>query len=166
MKQFIVLAAILPILLVLIAQFTLEARRGLRMGAAENAVRAFCMEASYYGGGGAAQAEALRTELARIFRADARDVTVELSERDGAHIDWRVSFPVGEIMAGAGFMGLSQAENSGRAQMGGVIVIAREPEPPGDEGEPGDGGGSGSAGGPDDPGNSGDNSNTNESGGG
>lgn len=130
MKQFIVLAAILPIVLVLIAQFTLEASRSLRLNAAEDAVRAFCIEASYHHGGGPAEAEALRAKLAGIFRANTSEVHIELTPRDEAHIDWRVSFPVGPIMAGADMMGLSAAENSGRAQLGGIIVIAPDPPPP------------------------------------
>ena len=127
MKQFIVLAAILPILLVFVAQFTLDGVRSLRMEAAENAVRAFCLEATYYGGGGPAQAEALRARLAQIFHAGANEVYIDLRQTDAAHIDWRVSFPVGDIMAGARLMGLSPAENRGRAELTGTIVI---PPPP------------------------------------
>ena len=130
MKQFIVLAAILPIMLVFVAQFSLEAVRSLRMNAAEDAVRAFCIEAAYHGGGRPADAEALRYRLARIFRADAADVFVELTQNDEWHIGWRVSFPVGGIMAGARLMGLTEAENRGRAQMDGVIVIAPPPPEP------------------------------------
>jgi len=136
MKQFIVLAAILPIMLVFIAQFSLEAVRGLRMNAAEDAVRAFCVEAVYHEGGGPAEAEALRHRLAQIFRADAAEVFVELTRTDEAHIGWRVSFPVGDIMAGGRLMGLSDAENRGRAQMDGVIVIAPPPPEPEPDSEP------------------------------
>ena len=127
MKQFIVLAAVLPIMLVLISQCALEAVRSLRMGAAEAAVRAFCAEASYYGGGGPAEAEALRLRLARIFNTDAHEIYIELWQADAAHIDWRISFPVGDIMAGGPFMGLSDTENRGRAQMDGAIVVAPPP---------------------------------------
>ena len=130
MKQFIVLAAILPILLLFVSQATLEGVRGLRMNAAEDAVRAFCIEASYFGGGGAVEAEALRAKLARIFRADASEIHIELNRTDKAHINWRVSFPVGDIMAGARLMGLSPSENRGRAEMSGTIVIAPKPPPP------------------------------------
>jgi len=123
MKQFIVLAAILPILLLFIAQSTLEAGRSLRMSAAEDAVRAFCVEASYYNGGGQSETENLRVKLAGIFRADVSEIHVDLIRTDETHIDWRISFPTGDIMAGAAFMGLSGAENKGRAQMSGTIVI-------------------------------------------
>ena len=128
MKQFIVLAAILPIMLVFIAQMSLEAGRSFRMNAAEDAVRAFCIEAAYYDGGGSDGAEALRSRLARIFNADASEISIFLAQVDEAHIEWSVSFPVGEIMAGARFMGISDAENRGRAHMSGTIVIA--PNPP------------------------------------
>jgi len=130
MKQFIVLAAILPILLVFVSQFTLDAVRSLRMNAAEDAIRAFCLEAAYYGGGGAAEAEALRHRLAQIFKSDIRDINIELVRTDEAHIDWSLSFPIGDIMAGAAFMGLSPSENRGRVQMNGTIVIVpKKPEP-------------------------------------
>jgi hypothetical protein len=135
MKQVIVLAAILPIVLVMIAQVTLEAGRSLRMSAAEDAVRAFCIEASYYHGGGAAEGEALRERLAQIFRANAGEVHVDLTQTDVSHIDWRVSFPIGDIMAGADMMGISAAENRGYAQMNGTIVIAPDPSPSPEDGE-------------------------------
>ena len=149
MKQFIVLAAILPILLLFVAQATLEGVRGLRMNAAEDAVRAFCIEASYYDGGGAAEADALRAKLARIFKADASEIYIELNRTDKAHITWRVSFPVGDIMAGARLMGLSPSENRGRAEMSGTIVIAPKPPPP--IGDPGPGGGDPQTPDPEDP---------------
>jgi hypothetical protein len=130
MKQFIVLAAILPILLVFISQFTLEAVRSLRMNAAEDAIRAFCIEAAYYEGGGGAEAEALRHKLAQIFHSDPGDIIIDLARTDEAHITWRLSFPVGDIMAAAPYMNLSSSENQGRAQMSGTIVIVPKiPEP-------------------------------------
>ena len=140
MKQFIVLAAILPILLVFVSQFTLDAVRSIRLNAAEDAIRAFCLEAAYYGGGGAAEAEALKHRLAQIFKSDIRDINLELVRTDDAHINWNLSFPVGDIMAGAAFMGLSPSENRGRVQMNGTIVIVPkipEPKPP-EEKEPPD----------------------------
>ena len=130
MKQFIVLAAILPIMLVFVAQFSLEALRNLRMNAAEDLIRAFCIEASYFNGGGPAEAEVLRFRLAQIFHADPLEVYIDLVQADEAHIEWRISFPVGDIMAGARLMGLSGAENRGRAQMSGTIVIAPPPPEP------------------------------------
>ena len=130
MKQFIVLAAILPIMLLFVSQATLEGVRGLRMSAAEDAVRAFCIEASYFDGGGPAEAEALRAKLARIFRTDPGEVFLSLAKPDDHHIAWSLSFPVGDVMAGARLMGLSDAENRGRAEMSGVIVIAPKPPPP------------------------------------
>jgi len=128
MKQFIVLAAIMPIMLLFVPQATLEGTRALRMSAAENAVRAFCIEASYYDGGGPAETDALRAKIARIFRTETSQVYIELNKTDEAHIDWRVSFPVGNIMAGARLMGLTDAENRGRAEMSGTIVIAPKPD--------------------------------------
>ena len=143
MKQFIVLAAILPILLVFIAQSTLEGVRSVRLSAAEDAIRAFCIEASYFDGGSPAHAEALRNRLAQIFHCGSGDVYIDLRETSEYHIDWRVSFPVGDIMAGARLMGLSRAENRGRVEISGTIVVAPPPPeplpPPGTPEEPGTG---------------------------
>ena len=130
MKQFIVLAAILPILLVFLAQFTLTEIRSLRMNSAEDAIRAFCIDASYYDGGGAAEAEALRYKIAETFRCAPQEIVIGLSQIDEAHIAWEVSFPVGDIMAAGSFMGLSPSENKGRAQMSGTIAIAAKPPLP------------------------------------
>ena len=128
MKQFIVLAAILPIILTFIAQFALEEAGAIRMSSAGDAIRAFCIEAAYYGGGGAAEADALRNKLAMIFQTDPGEIFIGLSQADEAHIDWEISFPVGDIMAGAGLMGITAEENRGRSRLSGVIVIA--PKPP------------------------------------
>jgi len=138
MKQFIVLAAILPIMMLFVAQSTLEGARSSRLNAAEDAIRAFCIEASYHDGGSPAHADALRAKLARIFRADPGEIQIELERTDEAHIDWRVSFPVGDIMAGARLMGLSDAENRGRALMSGTIVIAPKPVLPQIDPDPAD----------------------------
>ena len=129
MKQFIVLAAILPIMLVFVMQFSLVGVRSLRMNAAEDTIRAFCIEASYFGGGGQAEAEALKSKLAQIFRVNEYYVNVNLFQADESHIDYSISFPVGEIMAGASFMGLSPAENQGHVRISGSIVIAPPPPP-------------------------------------
>ena len=127
MKQFIVLAAVLPILLVFIAQFTLVEVRSLRMDAAGNAIQEFCLNTSYYDGGGASEIDSLRNKLASIFRTAPGEINIRLTQIDEKHIDWEVSFPVGDIMAAGPFMGLSSAENQGRTQINGTIVIAPKP---------------------------------------
>jgi hypothetical protein len=97
------------------------------MNSADDAIRAFCLDASYYDGGGAAEAEALRHKLSEIFRCAPQEIVIDLSQIDDAHIAWEVSFPVGDIMAAGAFMGLSQSENKGWAKINGTIVIAAKP---------------------------------------
>jgi hypothetical protein len=130
MKQFIVLAAVLPILLVFLAQFMLDGQRQVRMSAAEDAVRTFCLEGSYYGRTGVGEADALRVRLAGIFGISPADVAVDLAPVREGVLSYRVDFPVGKIMAGAAFMGISAARNNGRAVFEGEIVLPPpEPEP-------------------------------------
>ncbi|GHU63828.1 hypothetical protein AGMMS49983_08180 [Clostridia bacterium] len=130
MKQFIVLAAVLPILLLFLSQFMLDGQRQVRMSAAEDAVRTFCLEGAYYGRIGADETDLLRSRLAHIFGTSPTDITAELSPAREGVLSYRVTFPVGKIMAGAAFMGLSQAQNNGRAEITGEIVLPpQEPKP-------------------------------------
>jgi hypothetical protein len=135
MKQFIVLAAVLPILLLFLAQFMLDGQRTVRMSAAEDAVRTFCLEGSYYGRIGPGEAEALRAKVAGIFGISPGDVTVDLAPAREGVLSYRIAYPVGKIMAGAAFMGLSPSRNNGQAVITGEIVLPPpKPEP---EQEPG-----------------------------
>jgi hypothetical protein len=130
MKQFIVLAAVLPILMLFLAQFMLDGQRTVRVSAAEDAVRTFCLEGSYYGRVGSSEADALRTRLAGIFGVSPADVSVDLAPAREGVLSYRIAFPVGKIMAGAAFMGLSPSRNNGRMQLTGEIVLPPpEPEP-------------------------------------
>jgi hypothetical protein len=129
MKQFIVLAAILPVLMLFLAQFLLDGQRQVRMSAAEDAVRTFCLEASYYGRTGAGEAGALRHKLSGIFGTSPSNIAVEIAPAREGVLSYRIVFPVGKIMAGAGFMGLSAARNNGRAVLTGEIVLP-PPEKP------------------------------------
>jgi hypothetical protein len=134
MKQFIVLAAVLPILMLFLAQFMLDGQRTVRMSAAEDAVRTFCLEGSYYGRIGSGEADALRAKVAGIFGISPGDVTVDLAPAREGVLSYRIAYPVGKIMAGAAFMGLSPSRNNGQAVMTGEIVLPppkpeQEPEP-------------------------------------
>ena len=130
MKQFIVLAAVLPILMLFIAQFMLDGQRQVRMGAAEDAVRTFCLEGSYYGRMGQSEVDTLRYRLANIFKASPAEISIEiLPVREGV-LSYRIVFPVGKIMAGANLMRLSEGNNNGHAVFAGEIVLPPPEKPP------------------------------------
>ena len=133
MKQFIVLAAVLPILMLFIAQFMLDGQRQVRMGAAEDAVRTFCLEGSYYGRIGQGEADMLRHRLASIFRTSPAEVSIEITPSREGVLSYRIAFPVGKIMAGANLMRLSEGKNNGQAVFTGEIVLPPPEKPQEDE---------------------------------
>ena len=132
MKQFIVLAAILPILILFLAQFMLDGQRQVRMGAAEDAMRTFCLEGSYYGRIGQGEVEALRSKLGNIFGASPADVSVEIVPVREGVLSYRIAFPVGKIMAGSSLMKLEKGRNNGYAVFSGEVVLP----PPKKQSEP------------------------------
>ncbi|MDR3305984.1 MAG: hypothetical protein LBS85_08205 [Clostridiales Family XIII bacterium] len=127
MKQFIVLAAILPILLVFAAQFSLDETNHIRTLRAESAVQDFRQRASLYGAYGEAETAALRAKLARIAGRDPGEVYIEMAagEKDakGSRIvQYRITVPIGKIMAGGAFMGVSESENQGALTFSGEFA--------------------------------------------
>ncbi|MDR1815490.1 MAG: hypothetical protein LBR00_02255 [Clostridiales Family XIII bacterium] len=114
MKQLIVLAAVLPILLVFFAQSQLDRLNDRHVFLAERAVAAFEAEAAAGGSAVDAAADSLRARLAEIFGAEASDVTVSLSATaDGFATRYSVRVPMGRLMAGGGLFGLDSAANRG-----------------------------------------------------
>ena len=139
MKQFIVLAAILPILMLFLAQFMLDGQRQVRMNAAEDAVHTFCLEGSYYGRIGQGEIDALRQKLAFIFRSSPADISVDIAPVREGVLSYRIVFPVGKIMAGANLMRLQTGSNDGFAVFSGEVILPppeKPAEPPQDAYDP------------------------------
>lgn len=135
MKQFIVLAAILPIMMLFLSQFMLDGQRQVRMSAAEDAVRTFCLEGSYYGRMGQGEIDMLHHKLANIFKTSPAEISVEIVPAREGVFSYHVTFPVGKIMAGASLMKLDRNRNNGYAVFSGEIVLP-PPEKPTEPEEP------------------------------
>lgn len=120
MKQFIVLIAVLPILLLFLAQFSLEQRNALRTALITDIVYEAKEEAKQQGG---FDAEALKNELASKIGVDPSEIVVEAPpvhsvlriEKDGSRgiIRYRVVVPMGEIRAGKKYLGIKDGKSYG-----------------------------------------------------
>ena len=126
MKQFIVLAAVLPILLLFIAQSSLDRLNDRRVELAGSAIRAFERDASYCGVDPSAEADLLRARLAQIFEVKDGEVRLDLTpSEDDTQIRYQIAVPMGKLMAGGALLGLDEAQNSGVFTFEGEILDVR-----------------------------------------
>lgn len=123
MKQFIVLTAILPILLLFAAQFALDQRNSIAVSFIQDRVYAAREKARQEGRFTDEIQQDLRMELAAFLGIDPAAIAIEATEDvqyrinhftgDGRGIlHYSVRVPIGEAMAGAAFLGLPAAENN------------------------------------------------------
>lgn len=113
MKQFIVLMAVLPIILLFMAQFTLDQINDSKLSLAEDIIYAAKEEAKQQGG---FDVPALRKQLAEALGADESLIEITASPKGSVPrkwadnsrgiIEYRVKIPVGNVMAGNAFLGL------------------------------------------------------------
>jgi hypothetical protein len=122
MKQFIVLAAILPILMVFVMQFSLEQKNQNRIAAMQEIVYSAKEQAKQEGCFTPAIKTALAREIAGHFDLEEAAVRIEaesqvkyrkneFDERELIH--YKVSAPIQKIMAGNRLMGISDEDNRG-----------------------------------------------------
>ena len=117
MKNFIVLAAVLPLMLLFVAQFALDQRNHAVTAFVEEEVRAACEEARAEGCFTASIRDGLRERLASRLGIAPSAVTItadsgvvyRLNYFDASGerglIRYSVSVPIGRITAAAGFFG-------------------------------------------------------------
>ena len=120
MKQFIVMLAVLPLMLVFLLQFSLEQQRSVRLAAASDIVYAAREEAKQEG----AFTPELKAKLVRqlserlgvsedsiVIEAEESEVYRVDAERTRGIISYSVSFPAGRVMAAGNMFGISDSEN-------------------------------------------------------
>ena len=120
MKQFIVLCAILPLLLIFMLQFTLDQTISAKSGivadmvyaAKEEAKQAGCFTADIQSRLRANLSQALGISADEIEITATEDVRYRLTDTSGdlsrGLIYYKVSVPIGDAMAGMGFFGLGR----------------------------------------------------------
>ena len=120
MKQFIVMLAVLPLMLVFLLQFSLEQQNSVKIAAVSDIVYSAKEEAKQAGAFtaeiqagmkrriserlGIPESEIIiESELSEVYRVD--------SERGRGIISYRVSVPIGSIVAGRSLFGIREEDN-------------------------------------------------------
>lgn len=123
MKQLIVLAAILPVLLLFAAQFTLQQQNAAARHFVTGAVDAAKEQAKRDGYFTDDNIDALKTKIAGALKIEKDEVIVIAAGTPRYRTDeygrsgqiyYRVEVPVKQIMAGARLLGISSGQNQGR----------------------------------------------------
>ena len=120
MKQFIVLLAVLPIMLLFLAQFSLEQQNSKKIALITDIVYAAKEDAKQKGG---FDTEKLREELSAKLGVDPESIIIEAPEihavqrieKDGSRgiINYKVVVPMGEVSAGKKYLGIKGGESYG-----------------------------------------------------
>jgi hypothetical protein len=120
MKQFIVLMAVLPIMLLFLLQFTLEQKNSLVIARVQDFTNAAKEEAKQEGYFTEDIKERLKCKISQATGISAERIVIE-SENSAKFrynvgnerlIYYRVEVPIEEVMAGSRLLGISQEENS------------------------------------------------------
>ena len=127
MKQFLVLAAILPLMLVFFVQFSMDQINSSRIGILSDLVYAAKEEAKQEGCFTQQIRNGLTADISSALHIDPSDVRIEatdtvcyrIMEADGyGNDDWergliyyKVSVPIGELMAGRRLFGIREQDN-------------------------------------------------------
>jgi hypothetical protein len=123
MKQFIVLAAILPLLMVFVMQFALEQINQSRIAALQELVYGAKERAKQEGRFTPEIKADLARDIAERFELSVGDVVIDSDNRvkyrrndfdEREMISYRVEVPIEKIMAGNRLLGISDEANAGR----------------------------------------------------
>jgi hypothetical protein len=123
MKQLIVCAAMLPLLLAFVMQFMLMEQRYSAVMRSEGAVRASANRASYEGGFSADNEARLRNEIAAAFRIGSDSILMNLDRSlgdEGEDVAYDIRISTGRIIAVPRAFGISNENNEGTLQIRGA----------------------------------------------
>ena len=122
MKQFIVLMAVLPFMLLFMVQFTVEQQHSSQFLRLQNYVYTAKEQAKQDGYFTQENIELLEDKICDTFDVEKGEIEIEatasaryrINEFDERElINYRVVVPVKNMMSGAGFFGISTEENTG-----------------------------------------------------
>lgn len=121
MKQFIVLMAVLPILLVFMVQIGYDQRSTAAVDRVQSIVYGAKEQAKQDGYFSADNIKKVKQDIARAVGVTEAEVEFETDSEikyryadteEGRLIYYKVSVPIKDVMAGADFFGISDSENS------------------------------------------------------
>ncbi len=120
MKQFIVMLAVLPLMLVFLLQFSLEQQNSVKIAAVSDIVYAAKEEAKQAGAFTAEIQAGMKRRISERLGIPESEIVIESglsevyrvdSERGRRIISYRVSVPIGSIVAGRSLFGIREEDN-------------------------------------------------------
>ena len=116
MKQFIVLAVTLPLMLLFIVQVTQDQLNYTKIGAINDIVYSYKEQAKQQGCFTDDLVAGMKSELASFLGISEGEIYVDATgegeeKARGGLIHYSVELPIGTVMAGAGLLGISKQEN-------------------------------------------------------
>jgi len=120
MKQFIVLIAVLPVMLLFLVQFTLEQKNSLAIARIQDIIYVAKEEAKQEGYFSAEIKDRLKNKISQATGISSERIIVESEDTIKFRYDtgnerliyYRVEVPIDEVMAGSRLLGISKEENS------------------------------------------------------
>lgn len=125
MKNFIVLAAILPLMLVFLLQFTLDEKNSAAVGRFQEYVYTAKEQAKQEGCFTPEIREKLKRDVAAAFHISEADVQIEAEDKVQYRTDrftgsgkrglihYKISVPLNQLMAGRRMFGIKEEDNRG-----------------------------------------------------
>ncbi len=140
MKQLIVLAAVLPLMLIFIAQFGLEQKNSTAINTLQQQVYTAKEQAKQEGCFTLAIIEQLKRDISTKLKIPEQEIIIVATEtpqyrinyfdpdRQRGMIHYSVSVPIGKIMAGGGLIGVPPEQNKGVYTVEGTTASERLPD--------------------------------------
>ena len=114
LKQFIVLTAVLPVLMIFVMQTAYDQKNNYAVSLIHDMVYFAKEEAKLEGGFTREIRDRLRGNLSRVLELPEREITIVSSEGDDGIIYYRVEVPIKDVMAGGRLLGIKDKENQYR----------------------------------------------------
>lgn len=119
MKQFIVLMAVLPILLLFLMQFSMDQRNSQRLGRIQDLIYISKESARQEGYFSLELKEKLREDLSRTAGVAPEEIVIECDDiikyrynsGEDRLIYYRIEVPIKKVMAGSRIFGITEEEN-------------------------------------------------------
>ena len=110
MKQFIILSAVLPILMIFVTQTVYDQRSNLSVGIVNDMVYAAKEEAKAEGDFTWEIQDRLKRDLSRALSVPPGEIKIFCRE-DGERLYYRVEAPIKNVMAGGRLLGIKDKDN-------------------------------------------------------
>ena len=110
MKQFIVLAAVLPIMMIFVMQTVYDQKNNYAISIIHDFVYTAKEEAKSEGSFTPDIQDRLRNNLSRSLELSPGEITIKCGE-DGDIIYYRIEVPIKNVMAGSSLLGIKEKDN-------------------------------------------------------